>query len=232
MSTFLVPKRYRWPFGLVLGVGLIWLIIWVWRSPLGEKIRTGNIDLWAEYLSSFGWIAVIIGILCVAIQAIFPVFPYVILAAANVLVFGLFYGFLINWIGAIIGAVLSFMLSRTWGQNWIQQKWKHQTQVHWFNEQLQHRGFLVILLARIFPIIPPSLVNVLAGVSKIRFSPYFFATLIGKLPAVWIGSVISHDIFHFEENKGRIAILILLVITLSGIGYILRKRFNRKKVHE
>jgi uncharacterized membrane protein YdjX (TVP38/TMEM64 family) len=225
---FRAPKRHYWFLGLALGIVTIF-VIWGWRSPIGEKIRSGNIDAWAEYISSFGWIAVLIGIFSIAIQAMFPIVPYLILAGANVVAFGLFYGFLMNWSGAVIGAALSFILFRTWGQDWVQQKWMHQKQVHWFNGQLEHRGFIVILLVRVFPIVPPSLVNVLAGVSKIRFSSFFFATLLGKLPAVWIGSVISHDIFHFAEHKGRIAFFVLLAIVISGIGYLLRKKFTQDK---
>jgi uncharacterized membrane protein YdjX (TVP38/TMEM64 family) len=192
-------------------------------------MRQGNMKEWAEYLKSFGWIAVVIGVLSVALQAMFPVFPYLIIAGANVLVFGLTYGFLINWGGALIGATLSFFVARKLGQRWVQKKWKDQKQVHWFNQQIKHRGFLVIMLARMVPIIPPSLINVLGGISKIKFPTYFFATLIGKLPAVWIGSVISYDLFHFGENKGRLAIFIGIAILLGIVGYVLRNKLVGEK---
>jgi uncharacterized membrane protein YdjX (TVP38/TMEM64 family) len=228
MYRFLHPRR-KYHLVALGTIVIAAATAWLWLSPLGEHIRSGNLDDLVLYLRSFGWIAILIGIAAIGLQTVFPVVPYLILAGANVLVFGLYYGFLINWLGALLGATLTFILVRKWGRNWAQRKWKDQKQVQWFNERLDRQGFWILLLVRVFPIVPPTLVNVLAGLSRIRFSTYLLATMIGKIPAVWIGSLISHDLIHFEEYKGRITLVAVVLLALSGIGYYVKIYVSRNK---
>lgn len=191
-----------------------------------------DIGAWTERLNSYGTLAILVGIAAIALQSVIPVVPFLVLAGANVLVFGLFQGFLINWAGSVIGAGVLFALARFWGQKFIRAKWSHQKYVHWFNDQLKQRGFWIILLVRMFPIIPPSLVSILSGMSEVTFTVYFTATLLGKLPATWLGSILSHDVIYFDEHKGRLGLILALVVAISAIGIYVRKRIGLNRTSE
>lgn len=221
--------KEKWEFMAVSATIIAAAMAWLWFSPLGEHVRSGNLEELVIYLKSFGWVAVLMGTVAIGLQTIFPFVPYLILAGANVLVFGLYYGFVINWTGAMLGAILAFLLARKWGRNWAHGKLKNQKQMEWFNERLDRHGFWIVLLVRVIPIVPPSLVNVLAGLSRIRFSTYLAATMIGKIPSVWIGSLISHDLIHFDEYKGRIAVVAIILLTITGLGYVIRGYVYRNK---
>lgn len=184
-------------------------------------------DQWAEQLRSFGWVAVLVGVAAIALQTIVPVVPYLVLAGANIIVFGMFKGYIINWIGAVLGALIAFGIARRLGQQRIQERWKCHPRVQWFNRQLERRGFFILLFVRVIPIVPPSAVNMVSGVSLVPLRTYAAATILGKIPSVWLGSMIGHDLFRFEEYKLRLAALTAVVLLIAGIGMIVKRRWIR-----
>lgn len=214
----------------IIGMALISVLVLIKTFHfVGEGSAQLKMEMWSKSLASYGWIAIIIGFLAVAIQTVFPFLPFFLLAGANVLVFGLAYGFLINWTGAVFGAVLSFYFSRWIAYDWVKRKVEHTEFMIGLNRQIARRGFLIIFLSRLFAIVPSSVINMTAGISEIRFTTFILATLIGKLPVVLLESMVGYDLINFGENKRRLLILVLIFIAIIAIGTYLRKQWIGKK---
>ncbi|RXT08157.1 TVP38/TMEM64 family protein [Ammoniphilus sp. CFH 90114] len=204
--------KKRWIIVLFI---LIAAFILTFLGPIREKLSAMDIHLIAEWLRGLGVWAVLLGSALIIIQTFLPVIPFLVLVAANVLVFGLVGGFLINWISAVVASVLMFYVARTTGRDWAQRKLEHHPKLMKMDDFVKRNGFRSILTLRLFPVIPPVALNLASGVSKLEGRAYILATSIGKIPAILVQSMIGNDIIYFSENKGRILLLVL------GFGFIL-----------
>ena len=196
---------------------LILVIALVLQTDIGHLLPTGNIDQIAQIIQSYGWIALFISMGAIMFQTFFPVVPFVLLAGANVIVFGLWYGFAISWTAAILAAILNFLLARYAAREWAEQKMGHHSFVQKLNQQAETRGFWIILFARFIPVLPSSAINTAAGISKVNFRKFSSATLLGKFPAVFFESILGHYVINWEQNKGKLTLIFigLLLFTLS-----------------
>lgn len=201
------------------------VIYLIMQTEFGHLIRTGNVDQVATYIQSYGWIAFFIAILAVVIQTFFPIVPFVLLAGANVIAFGLWTGFLVSWIGAFAAAVVNFFLARYAARDWAEKKMGHHSFLKNLNRYAETRGFLIILLARCIPVIPSSAVNTAAGISKISFRSFLLATLLGKIPAVFFESLLGHYLINWEDHKGKLTIIMIgLALFVLGLHYLKKKK--------
>ncbi len=214
---------------LLLFAALTLAVYLLFFTELGRLFTHSNVPQLSAELSSFGVYSVLFGVLAVLLQTFFPVVPFVVVAGANVLVFGLWRGFAINYLSAVSGALLAFLFARYLASDWAEKKLSRYPTVQKFNRKLESRGFLYILLGRFIPVIPSTAINFGAGVSKISLRHFTYGTLIGKLPAVLFESMLGHDLLHFKQYKERLFILAVLFLLLLGIGALINKKLKEDK---
>jgi uncharacterized membrane protein YdjX (TVP38/TMEM64 family) len=98
-------------------------------------------------------------------------------------------------------------------------------------ENLQKDEFKIILLARLSPILPFAVTNVLFSFSGTKLRNFLTAGFIGMLPrtilSIWIGTQareIKRLIEHPSEgNISQILIIGLIVGSILGLGYFVKK---------
>ncbi|MCL5123351.1 MAG: TVP38/TMEM64 family protein, partial [Deltaproteobacteria bacterium] len=83
--------------------------------------------------------------------------------------FGVPLGLLTVWIGANLGAAVAFLLGRTIARGWVEQKVKGNPKFAAIDEALGKEGFKIVLLLRLSPIFPFSLLNYVLGITKVPF---------------------------------------------------------------
>lgn len=108
-------------------------------------------------------------------------FPAEFLAIANGMVYGPLWGTVITWTGAMLGAFLAFGLARALGRPFVElmvtkQRW------HVLDEWAAARSVYLVLLSRFIPVIAFNLVNYAAGLARISWWNFTWATGIGILP--------------------------------------------------
>ncbi len=83
--------------------------------------------------------------------------------------------------GAVVASAVAFWLARWMGYEWVQSKLP--ARLHRWDERLGTHGFRTVLLMRLtlFTFGPMQL---MLGVSKVRFAPYLAASAIGLLPMI------------------------------------------------
>lgn len=154
-------------------------------------------------------LAFIIGVL----QGIFPFIPFVILAGTNGALFGLGFGLLITFSSALVGALISFWLARKWGQRWVLKRFggKYKSEIERFSSRY---GFRTVLVTRLIPIIPSPLINILSGVSKIRFNQFGVASAIGIFPFAFIYTFGGNELLTYNDNGFIVLIVIFVLVVL------------------
>lgn len=169
-----------------------------------------------NYIRSYGLLAPAAAYSLFVLQAIFPVFPYIILTAAAGLLFGFKYGFFLAWFGALTGACIAFSLCRWLGSDWVISKFRSR-----FDFDLRgmdgRLAFWTILIARIIPVVPTPLINAAAALSGVSFATFIFSSAIGKLPTALLYTGLGLSLFQIRDIKLSLTILgIILILILTG----------------
>ncbi|KQX64600.1 hypothetical protein ASD40_02080 [Paenibacillus sp. Root444D2] len=207
---------------------LVALIAFLFYNPTGIKLTHSNMRQLSEHLRDLGWPGKIIGMALIFFQTFFPFIPFVVVAGTNVAIFGIKIGFLVNYIMSCLGAVASFYFARYYGHAWVEKKLERFPLVTQFSKRMEKRGFLYVLLGRLIPILPSSAINFGAGLTRMRFTYFLWGTLMGKLPIVFLESMIAHDLFHFQKYKGRLLLLLGIFVVLILLGNGVKKAIAAK----
>ena len=180
-SSFLFERR-----GLVVTLRICLLGAVLLGAALGFSafVLEWSFDLSAqafeESIQSWGAWGVFASIGLMILHSFVP-FPAEFVAIANGMVYGAIWGTVITWTGAMLGAFLAFGLARTLGRPFVEmvvikRKW------HILDEWAATRGWHLVLISRFIPVIAFNLINYAAGLTRISWWTFAWATGIGILP--------------------------------------------------
>ena len=112
-------------------------------------------------------------------------FPVAVLALAGGLLFGLLWGSIYTFLGAILNCTLMFLLARYVGREKVEQLLRNRLSPFW-REKLKglegRSGFLILIILRLIPAVPYNLINYAFGLTGMKFSTYLIASAIGIIP--------------------------------------------------
>lgn len=152
-----------------------------WLKPGAEVILVQNLQTWGPWMPvAFGVFKIITIILAV------PAAPVTFVGG---MLFGPYWGTLINIVSATLGACLCFGLSRWLGQGYFEAI--RGDRLKTLDQLLATQGFRATVLLRLTPFLPFNVVNYSAGLTRVSFNHYFWGTLIGVCPGAaaysWMG---------------------------------------------
>ena len=184
------------------------------------------------FVRQWGLLSIFIDLAIVMMLALFPVIPFVLMAGANVLLYGFVGGFLLSLSGSLLGASLGFWLARTLGQAWAQPK---VAKLGKWGELLRGNSFSVVLLSRLIPVLPSAAVNYAAGLSLMTFPSFLLASLLGKIPMIIWESWVGHDLWRISHHPRRLILALAIGAILFGsVGlywYFSKKFPKTPRVH-
>lgn len=189
-----------------------------------QLLGSGNAELTAAYIRGYGGWAVIASIFLSIIMTFGLIVPFVVLSTANGLVFGLGWGTAVSWAGEVIGAVVVFSLYRCYFRPAVIKHCALSKYWHYLDKLGDEHGFLTVLIGRIFPVVPSGVLTAAASVSTITFWDFTLATLIGKIPSVFVKVLVGYNLFYFADHKGRFMGGLLLLFSLYAGAWWIRRR--------
>ncbi len=107
-----------------------------------------------------------------------------ILSLAAGAIFGAITGTVYVNIGATIGATLAFLVARYLFRDAILRKFG--ASLESMNQELEQRGLNYLLFLRLVPVFPFFLINLGAGLTKVRLRTYILGTMIGIIPGSFV----------------------------------------------
>lgn len=179
-------------------------------------------DLIEQY-RSFGPLP---GLLLPMLEAFLPFLPLFIFVMANANAFGLWFGFLLSWIGSTVGAFLVFLLVRKYGQKRILRFLKKSPKVQKLMAWVERHGFGPLFILLCFPFTPSAVVNIVAGLSKISIAQYMLAVLTGKMVMIFTMSFVGYDIKSLITQPVRTAIVGVIIFILWYVGKRIEIKMN------
>ena len=176
-----------------------------------------------------GWAPVLYIGLFVLLPAFF--FPVAVLALAGGLLFGLWWGSVYTFIGAVLNCAMMFLLARYVGRSQVQRLEEQKLSPQW-QRRLQmadgKEGFLLLIILRLIPAVPYNLINYTFGLTGISFSSYLLASAIGIIPGTFAFINIGDKTLEAGSPSFWIAIG-LLVLLLAVTGLLGKKLFPGQK---
>ena len=176
-----------------------------------------------------GWAPVLYIGLFILLPTFF--FPVAVLALAGGLLFGLWWGSVYTFIGAVLNCALMFLLARYVGRGQVQRLVEQKLSPQW-QRRLQmadgKEGFLLLIILRLIPAVPYNLINYTFGLTGISFSSYLLASAIGIIPGTFAFINIGDKTLEAGSPSFWIAIG-LLVLLLVVTGLLGKKLFPGQK---
>ena len=219
-------RRIQWlSISPLLIAGAIYLLVPSVQDTLHDGLRLlvagdiENLQVWATKLGFWAPLATLALMICQAIAA--PI-PAILVTATNSLLFGPFWGGLYSIFSANIAAALCYGLARGYGAGVVEKLVSPTTHLSMAN-YLQHNGMATVVIARLIPFVPFDPISYLAGLGKMPFWPFFWATMIGQFPA---GMAYSYLVHQAAEPSMGIVYSLTTILALLTLG-MLAKRYLR-----
>ncbi|WNF35030.1 VTT domain-containing protein [Bacillaceae bacterium IKA-2] len=160
-----------------------------------------------------------ITLVMMVLQNSFTIIPLILLITLNIMLFGFIYGILWSWMTSIIAAVIVFISVRYFFQDLLLKRINEA-----FKEKIEKNGLLFVFIGRIFPFMPTSMVNIIAGVSSIQFIHFLIATSVGNLLFFSLLGLIPLGIVTLEVDYYILGIFSFIII----LAYYLYKYYFKK----
>jgi len=187
-------------------------------------LLSGNITAGIEFIRSFGPYAMLVSFGLIVLINSVAVLPNIFFLAANGIVFGVVEGTLLSWLAECTGTTISFLLIRYLVWDYVHKLVVCEKNLRKIDQLSGEKGFRIMLIARAIPYMPSGLITALGALSSIRFKDYVLATLIGKLPSVWLEVTLGHDLLTYRQHSLRLAVLALI----SAVAYYLVSRYYKR----
>ena len=157
--------------------------------------------------------------------------PSFLITGANGTIFGMFWGIVISWIGAMLEGTTSFYLARFLGEVFVKKIIRSKNLWKKVDEINNKHEFKVVLVGRLLPFVPLDFLSYLAGLSNMKLIPFLVSTGIGILPAiigyVFLGNQIS-KLGSYSKTETIIVLLVIIIIAIICFIKILIKKSNNR----
>ena len=170
--------------GMSLGLAAVVLlaavaILGVFFLDLDEAI---SVQLIEDEILSWGPFGVVASIALMVVHSFVP-FPAEFVAVANGMLFGVVWGIVITWTGAMLGAFAAFGLARLLGRPFVAKVVRGKDNWRRIDQWTVDQGWQVLLISRFIPVIAFNLVNYAAGLTGVSWLTFAWTTALGILPA-------------------------------------------------
>jgi uncharacterized membrane protein YdjX (TVP38/TMEM64 family) len=167
------------------------------RSPLGVVLFIPLYALWVTLLLPGVWASMLAGAL-----------------------YGTWLGSLVVFVGASVGALVVFLLGRTWLRGWALRRLEAAPKLRAVEQAVSREGLRLVLLTRLSPAFPFSLLNLAYGLSEVSLRDYTIG-LVGIVPGtiLFCGlGALAGDVARFQEVLSGQADPLTWAVRLLGLG--------------
>jgi uncharacterized membrane protein YdjX (TVP38/TMEM64 family) len=213
---------------IVACIGTVGLILLLLRFPGLLSLVTAM----QQWVMSWGALSAVLYPLLFALCNLL-LLPGGIVCVGSGFFFGLWWGFLLVFVGNAISAALAFAISRWLARHWMRDKVSRHPLFHALEPAVEREGWKIIFLSQLHPLLPTSLISYFYGLTRIRFRTYMLWVLSGRAPGiffyVYLGTLgqlgmnllrgKSHPrVIEYWTWGGAFVVSLLLFVVLSRIA--------------
>ena len=227
-----VPKDARKPIprrilGLAALALLLALLVVAWRwTPMREWLNLQSLVALARRLEALPFTPLVV--LAGYVAGGLVMVPVTLLIAVTGIVFGPLWGCGYALAGAMLSAAVSYGIGAWLGRDAVRRLLGQR--INRLSRRIARRGILAMMVVRVLPVAPFTVVNVVAGASHIRFRDFLLGTLLGMAPGIVLTVAFAHNLAEAVRNPsaGTISVLALVAVLLVGVAFLLQKLFGAR----
>ena len=187
---------------------------WLWLGAHGidlAEMSATDVEAMVKGWAPWTWLA---SIALMVLHSFVPL-PAEIIALANGMLFGPWWGVLVTWVGAMLGAVLAYGLARTLGRPAVRTLIPAR---YWARLEAIPVEAGPLLVIRLMPVISFNLVNYAAGLLGVPWWRFLWTTALGILPIVVTMVVLGRELMAAPWwIWGAFALLCLVSLVLLWV---------------
>lgn len=223
-----VPRQHAKPVGRRIAGWVITLLLLLiaamtWRfTPISESFNIPRlVDTVEQWRGAAFTPFIILSAFIIGGLLVMPVTVMIIVA---VLVFGPVLGFAYALFGSLLSAVAGYGVGTLLGRQAIHQLAGER--INHISRQLAKRGILTMLVVRIIPVAPFTIINLVTGASHIRFRDFLFGTLVGMTPGILATTLLTDRMEAILRSPDwqSLTTLMLVALLIFPIGLLLSRR--------
>jgi phospholipase D1/2 len=203
-----------WRVALVATVVAALAAAWRW-TPLGDWIALERLRGLAEALSGSA-LGPFLATGAFALAALLMV-PVTLLIVATSIVYGWALGFAVAFAACMISAAVGYWAGVALWRDAVRRLAGRR--LNRVSELLARRGVLSVVAARVVPIAPYTLFNLIAGASHVRFRDFMVGTAAGMAPGMVLLALLADQAVELAIHPGWEGILaVVAVAALLALG--------------
>ncbi|MBA2937394.1 TVP38/TMEM64 family protein [Paenibacillus sp. CGMCC 1.16610] len=189
------------------------ITVYVFKDEILHWMQHGDAPLLLIFLAALGFIIV-------------PVIPYKIVIGMLGFMYGPLMGALISWTAASIASVIVFWLARYLFQKQGRAYLSKYEKLEKLQAAIEKNPFLTILLARLIPVIPQAVVNVIPAITSVPVVTFAVASALGKIPAMLLFAFIGSNLF---AGTSKLVLSVGVYILFLASVYIVYRVWLKKR---
>jgi phospholipase D1/2 len=157
----------------------------------------------------------------------FVLMPVTLLIAATALAFGPLLGFTYSLLGCLVSATLTYGIGYFLGHDTLRNI--AGARVDRLSRRIAHHGVIAVLLVRLVPVAPFTVVNMIAGASHIRLRDFVLGTCLGMLPGLMLMTVFGNqldDVIRDPQAKTFLILIGLMALIVFLTAWVRRRFLN------
>lgn len=185
------------------------LVAAAWRfTPLGDWLDIDNITQSLSYLREkpFSSLYLIIGFVLAGLIMV----PITLLIIATIVVFGPLLGSGYALLGILICSLIAYAIGTLMGRDIL--NGLAGGRISRISHRLASKGILTIVFARIVPVAPFTIINLVAGASHIRLRDFVIGTILGIIPGITAIALLTDRIKATLQSPDLFTIMLLIVV--------------------
>lgn len=229
VAQFVPKEASRLLAGRFAGLGILALalallaITWRW-TPLADWLNLKSLIAIAQGLEDAPFTPAVVMVAYVV--AGLCVIPVTLLIAVTGIVFGPLAGALYAIGGVLLSAAVTYLLGARMGRDAVRRL--AGTRINRLSRRIARRGIAAMVILRLLPIAPFTVVNVVAGASHIGPRDFLLGTFIGMTPGILVTVTFVHHLAEAIRRPSLAAFAVLAAVSafLIGIALILQRRLG------
>jgi uncharacterized membrane protein YdjX (TVP38/TMEM64 family) len=193
---------------------IVALAIWFMHDPSVLGVNTPSLSTTdvEDLVASWGIWGVAGSLLLMVLHSFIPV-PAEVIAVANGMCFGLLWGAVVTWSGAMLGAAAAFAIARSLGRPLVRH-FVPEPRRRQLDRYARSAGTLLIL--RLITIVSFNVVNYAAGLAGTGWWTFLWTTALGILPMTILTAVLGARIFDVSWEIWAAIAVAMIVLWLLG----------------
>ncbi len=222
-----VSSRWKWVLYVAVGIGIVLAL----KYFHVQDLLKAALD-WIGKLGPWGPV-IFIGLYIVATVLFVPGSVLTLGAGA---VFGVALGSVCVSISATLGATAAFLVGRYLARDAIARKIEKHEKFTTIDRAVADEGWKIVLLTRLSPVFPFTLLNYAFGLTRVKLSHYVLASWLGMIPGtvmyVYLGSLVNVGAAHRQRTTGEwvlygVGLLATIAVTIF-VTRVARKALQKK----